>query len=177
MDFLDFALKVGKLKKLQRAGWIRENVKDPESVADHSFQTAIMAMVLAPFLEVDQNKLIKLALIHDVGETESGDLVWERGQLIDEEKREKKERIEKNAIRKILGKEYGELFHELTKRKTEEAKLLWQIDRLERMTQALEYEKEQGKDLTEFFVNADKFITHPKLREILDQVIQERKAV
>ncbi len=177
MDFLDLALKIGELKKLKRSGWVREKVKNPESIADHSFRTAVLAMVLAPHLKVDQNKLIKMALVHDIGEVESGDVVWERGEFSDEERRQKKEETEEKAIAKIFkefGKEYVSLFRELIERRSDEAKALWQIDRLERMIQALEYEKEQGVDLSEFFASTEKHITHPKLHEIMQQILTQR---
>ncbi len=177
MDFLDLALRIGELKKLKRSGWVREKVKNPESIADHSFRTTILAMVLAPLLNLDQNKLIKMALVHDIGEVESGDVVWERGDFGDEEERKKKEEIEKKAIGRIFkkfGEEYINLFRELLERKSDEAKVLWQIDRLERMIQAMEYEKNQGVDLSEFFANAEKNITDPKLREIMQQILTQR---
>ena len=46
-----------------------------ESVAEHSWQIALMAMLIAPeFPEVDMNKVIRMCLIHDLGEAFTGDI-------------------------------------------------------------------------------------------------------
>ena len=46
-NLVGFLIEVGKLKKLNRKGWIIHRVKNSESVADHSFRTSIMAYLLA----------------------------------------------------------------------------------------------------------------------------------
>ncbi len=174
MDFLKLFQTAGKLKKTKRTGWIKKGIKNAESIADHSFRTAFIAMFVAPYLKVNQSKLIKMALIHDLGEAEVGDIIWERGHLKDHDLRQKKERAEIKAMEEMLKEfddEYIGLFHELLERKTEEAKILWQIDRLERILQAYEYQKEQGVDLSEFFTHAEEHITHPQLRKLLRQIL------
>lgn len=46
-----------------------------ESVAEHSWRTALMAMLVAPeFPEADMNKVIRMCLIHDLGEAFTGDI-------------------------------------------------------------------------------------------------------
>ena len=46
MDEIEFLRKAGKLKATKRTGWIIEGITSPESVAEHSFRTALMALVL-----------------------------------------------------------------------------------------------------------------------------------
>lgn len=173
--FIEFAKLIGELKKVKRAGWVRENVKSPESVAEHSFRTIVLAMTLASQLKVNQEKLIKMAIIHDLGETAIGDLVDERGKKTDLSMRETKEEKEKEVIAEIFEKveqknEYLNLFTEMVERKTEEAKLFWEIDKLERTLQAFEYEKEQKLNLEEFFENADAQIKHPTLKSAIENL-------
>ena len=46
-----------------------------ESVAEHSWRIALMAMLLTPeFPEADMNKVIRMCLIHDLGEAFTGDI-------------------------------------------------------------------------------------------------------
>lgn len=178
MNVLHLALQIGISKKLLRTGWVREKVKDPESVAEHAFRVVVLCMALAPTLEVDQNKLVKMAIIHDIGETSSGDLVVQRGLKLDKEKRDKKEQIEKEAIRSILfgyEEDYAKLFHEMIERKTPEAEIFWQIDKLEMAIQAYEYEKTQKLDLSEFFSSAEMYIKHPLLKQAFDDLKKMRK--
>src|SRR5690554_6859406 len=47
-SLLDFFLVAGKVKSLRRTGWVDREVRDPESVADHMYRMALMALVLAP---------------------------------------------------------------------------------------------------------------------------------
>ncbi len=65
-NLIKFAKIVGKLKRLKRTGWVKNNIIDPESVAEHSFRLAVLTMVLAPKVGVDQLKTTKMALIHDL---------------------------------------------------------------------------------------------------------------
>ena len=173
MNILNLAFQVGISKKLKRSGWVEKNIKNPESVAEHAFRTIVLAMVLASSLNVDQAKLIKMAIIHDLGEISTGDLIVQRGKNLDLEARKKKEKIEKEAIKSILWEyeeEYYKLFNEMIERKTKEAIVCWEIDKLEMVIQAYEYQKEQKVDLSEFFITAESVIKNPLLKEALDDL-------
>ena len=177
MNILHLAFQVGLSKKLKRTGWVKRRVKNPESVAEHCFRVAVLCMALAPTLEVNKEKLTKMAIIHDLGETATGDIVVESWKTIYFKKRKKKEKIEKEAIRQILygyGEDFSKLFQEMMARKSKEALTFWEIDLLERTIQAYEYEKEQGIDMTEFFISADYHIKHPLLKRVLKDLEKMR---
>lgn len=182
INYLDFFKTVGRSKRLLRSGWVREKVTDPESVAEHSFRTGVIAMVLSDKLgnNFDKDKLIKMALLHAIGEIITEDNIIQRGEVIDLKKRDKKEEEERQGIKEIFNKIvegdlYEGIFLEMTQRITPEAKVFWQFDKLELTLTALEYEEEQGKQLDEFFLNADVNIQEPLLREILEEIIKSRK--
>lgn len=181
LNYIDFFKTVGKSKRILRSGWIRVKIKDPESVAEHSFRVGFLAMVLSGKLNVDldKNKLIKMALLHDLAEVITGDIVVERADLIDIKKREEKERMEEAGIKKIFdkigeGEEYVSIFHEMISRITPEAKIFSQFDKLEMALQALEYEREQGKNLEEFFMTVSLYIKESLLREIFNSILKDR---
>lgn len=182
-DYLDFFKTVGKSKRLLRSGWLREKVNDPESVAEHSFRVSVLAMVLSDKLgyKLDKNKLIKMAILHDLGEVITGDIVTERHDIIDLEKRDVKEKAEREGIREIFGKiglsdEYVKIFDEMIGRTTPEAKVFSQFDKLEMALQALEYEQEQGKNLEEFILNVELYhVRDPLIKEIFAEIKQQRK--
>jgi len=176
---LNFFLEVGRSKRIIRTGWKLNKVKDPESVAEHSFQLSVMAMILADQLGVDREKLIKMAVIHDLGELITGDLVWSKGKMLDIEKRTQKEEQEMQGILKIFktinkADEFSSIFQEMVERKSIEAKIFWQLDKLEMAIQALQYERESGKNLEEFFINTDFQLTNPLLRGIFGQATGRR---
>ena len=176
---VEFLSTTGKSKRTLRSGWKREKIRNPESVAEHSFQLSVLAMILSDQLGVDKEKLIKMAILHDLGEVVTGDIVWSRGEIMNIKKRAEKEDQEKKEIAtlfKIIGKEseYRKIFEEMIERKSQEAKIFWQLDKLEMAVQALAYEKEQNKNLDEFFINADLQIHSKALRRILKEILRQR---
>ena len=74
-DFLKILSRAAMLKTTTRHCVTEKNRK--ESVADHSWRIALMAMLLSKepeFQDTDMNKVIRMCLIHDLGETFTGDL-------------------------------------------------------------------------------------------------------
>ncbi len=177
MNILAFAHIVGKLKKLKRTGWVNHDVPNPESVADHTLRLAMLAMVLAPKVGANTDKAIKMALIHDLAESTTGDIVIQRGaeslnSQID------KERAERSALTYILSlvdaDQYNELFDEYLANQTIEARLIHQLDKLEMAIQAQEYEHDHKMKLDEFFVGARLKIQDTQFIKIMDEIEKMR---
>ena len=92
----DFFQIVLGLKTIQRKGWKDKlGLKNVESVADHSYSMAIMSMVLSDLLALDTNKILKMALLHDLAESKVGDFIP------DEISKERKNKIENDAMKKF----------------------------------------------------------------------------
>jgi len=66
--------ETGLLKLSKRTGWWLCGVKDPESIAEHSFRTAIIAGLLAGMEGADPARATFLAVWHDTQETRVGDI-------------------------------------------------------------------------------------------------------
>ncbi|UCE37973.1 MAG: HD domain-containing protein [Thermoplasmata archaeon] len=163
--------RVGKLKRLLRSGWLRHKIPEPESVADHSFRTVFMAMVLGDTLDVDSSKLIRMAVVHDLAEVMAGDITPHDG-ITREEKREKEEEGLRELLLDISNKEQIlNLWMEYEKGESKEAKILREIDKLEMAITAVEYQKmSPEKDLYEFIKEADLKIKTPEIRLILKEM-------
>src|SRR3989344_2717716 len=179
-NYLEFLKLVGKSKRIPRTGWVREKVKNPESIAEHSFRVGVIAMILADDLLVNKEKVMKMALLHDLGETFTGDIVWTRGDVVDIKIRDQKEKEELKNLIKFFntidkGEEFIKIFKEMLLADSEEARIFWQIDKLEMAIQAFEYEEEQGESLDEFFKNADLFVMEPLLKSILNKIMKRRE--
>ncbi|NUO64639.1 MAG: HD domain-containing protein [Gemmatimonadaceae bacterium] len=70
---LDFLRAAEKLKTNVRSGWT--SAGERESVAEHTWRLCLMALVLAPeFPDVDFSRLIRICIIHDLGEAIGGDI-------------------------------------------------------------------------------------------------------
>ena len=175
MNLLKFFADVGKLKTLKRAGWVIRGIKNAESVAEHSYRTAVLAMAIADKLKISsKNKLqlIEMALIHDLGEAYVGDIVPEQSIS-----KQKKHLLEKKAQQKIFanlenGEYYYKLWLEYEENKTKVSKLLHQLDKLEMVIQALEYQKlHKQKKFDEFIQSAREKITEKEIKRLFDKLI------
>lgn len=156
-EILKFLEEVGKLKVVPREGWRMRGIKDCESVAEHTFRVAFIAMLLSEIEKCSMQKALKMSLLHDLPESQVGDLM-RRSQ-----KYRQKKKIEKKAMDKILKnlpgklkKEYMRLWEEYRKGRTREAKLVKYADKLEMLLQAKEY-AEQGYDTSDFWKEEYKF--------------------
>ena len=70
---LDFFRLVGKLKTTKRTGWVNNEVMLPESIADHMYRMSMLAMMITD-PTIDKDRLIKICLVHDLGESIVGKL-------------------------------------------------------------------------------------------------------
>lgn len=111
-----FYKRMMKLKELVRTGWKQWNVKSDrlESVAEHTVAATILSIAMQSefYPNVDLDNLVLTMLLHEVGETEIGDITPYQGIS-----REEKEKRELEAVRKILkplrrGTEYTALMVE-----------------------------------------------------------------
>jgi putative hydrolase of HD superfamily len=74
---LRFLFEAGMLKRVKRSGWWTEKVRDPESVADHTFRAAVVAFLLAKMEGLDDaaaNRVCAAAVFHDMHEARLLDL-------------------------------------------------------------------------------------------------------
>ena len=170
----DFFYIASELKKTPRKGWKEKiGIMHPESVADHSFSTAVMAMVFSDLKKLDTEKMLKMALLHDLSESITGDFTPEEIS-----KNDKKE-IENQTMMEILSKlpteistDYVKIWNEFQDGTSKESILMHEIDRLEMAIQSLKYNAEgYPKDkLALFFESAKKYITSKEILEILDVI-------
>lgn len=144
---VEFLFEAGLLKDTPRSGWLTIGIKDPESVAEHSFRTALMGLMLAKLEKADEGRVIKLCLLHDLEETRTGDLHTVNRVYLKE-----KRSAGIDAVRGLFcEKEMLEMLRELGEEKTKEAIVARDADRLEMVFQAKEY-KDAGKPYVEDWI-------------------------
>lgn len=127
---LDFLKVIEKLKCNTRHCYTSNGRK--ESVADHSWRLAVMAMLCADeYPDMDINKVIRMCLIHDFGEALTGDIP----AFYKTDAHEEKEEAAINKMLAMLPEEYSDeftaLFDEMEGMQTDEAKLFKALDHLE----------------------------------------------
>jgi len=140
--FADFTLEAQKLKDEYRKGWkVKAGIKNPESVADHTYGLAMLSMLFSDYKNLDAEKCLRMAILHDLAEVIIGDLLpgENNNKSNDEDKAMKKLlKILPNGI----SKRYLQIWEEFRIGKSKEAKLVHELDKLEMVTQALRYGKE-----------------------------------
>jgi len=173
-SLLQFFMMSGRLKAEMRRGWVKKlGMARPESVADHSYRTALITMLFSDSLGLDTGKALRLALIHDLPEAIVGDAMPE------ERSGKRKIKVETKAMQELLSELsqeqralYLEAWEEFIDGKTPEARLVRQADKLEMAIQAWEYANERGDPslAKEFWSSARGQVEDARLLEILWQV-------
>ncbi|PUA32689.1 MAG: hypothetical protein B9J98_03705 [Candidatus Terraquivivens tikiterensis] len=131
------------LKEIRRRGWTRRGIPRVESVAEHTFGLALLSMLMADLRGLDAERSIRMALLHDLCESITGDLTpKDRARLGPEKSVEE----EKRAIELLLSylppelaEGYLDVWKEYNAGYTAEARLVKELDRLERALQAIRY--------------------------------------
>jgi putative hydrolase of HD superfamily len=173
---LQFLLTVGQCKETPRQGWVENDITAPESVGDHMYRMAVLCMMSpAAASGMDRDRLIRLALCHDMAEAVVGDITPSM-----KVPKEVKHAAEAKAmgemaalVPKCHGAEMEALFHEYEAQETQEAKFLRDMDLLEMVLQAYRYEVAQGAALDGFFPCVAK-LRHPWAKAIGDRVMALR---
>lgn len=110
-----------------------------ESVAEHTWRMALMAVLIGPHLEQEANmeKLLKMIVIHDLIEAEAGDTsaldVLRNPALRTEKVAREQQAIEnlRRVLKAPVGEEIYALWYEFEEKQTFEAKVANAIDKLE----------------------------------------------
>ena len=167
------------LKDQVRTGWRLRAVRDPESVGDHSWGTAYLCLLYAEEAGVGRERAVSMALVHDLAEAITGDVATRASDLPDSLARERKRRIETDAMQKLTGALAGRardtvrgLWSEYEERETPEARFVRDMNLIDMCAQALCYERDRRYDretsdaefpdydrLDEFFATAEPRLT------------------
>lgn len=138
---LDFLFLAEKLKKELRHSWLSGGTR-LESVAEHSWRLALMTFRYADKLDqpVNLEKCLKMALIHDLAEAETGDIPVFHCQsyAAKKDKYEKEHAIMlriKNFLDDQQGNELYDLWLEYENQQTYEGKFVKALDKLEAFIQ------------------------------------------
>ena len=134
-------------EKLIKALAVAERLKDAtrhcytsggrrESVAEHSWRITLMAYwVSDEFPEANLEKLMKMCLIHDLGEAFTGDVPTFEKTEADEEKEASLLNEWVRQLPEPFAEEMQELYREMEERQTLEARIYKAFDNLEALIQ------------------------------------------
>jgi putative hydrolase of HD superfamily len=180
ISFLD---ELSRLKAVPRTGWLLRGVRDVESVADHSFGVAWIAMLLADRakahgLKPDVEKVLRMALLHDLTEARTGDLPATIKRYFDKAAlHHADESIAKEMLTRLgaIGEEYLQLWREYEARASLESRIVKAADKLDLLLQAREYEKGGASNLLDFWENSETDFSALGIDELVIDLIEHLK--
>ena len=168
-DVLKLYYQFIHLKNLYRQGWLTHIIgldaeNRVESVADHSWSVSILCMSIIQkyHLDLELEKCMKIAIVHELGEIYAGDFIPNQVS------KEEKHKLEEQAVDSLLNEvsfdnNFKELWLEYENQLSEEAVFVKQVDKLEPMLQAPAF----GVKTKDYF--NDECITIPCLKELLEE--------
>lgn len=187
-------LELQRLKRLDRTGWtLRGQSPGAESVAAHSYGVAVAAMMLADEVrsrgvEVDVERVLRVALMHDWAEARLGDMPRTAVEYFGAETRRLAERaafddIVANSVGAGGALSYSALHADYEERRSLEARLVKAADIIDLLVQALAFEKAGGRGLDEFWDGAAERdfrlegVAAEVLNAILRQLVEARREI
>jgi putative hydrolase of HD superfamily len=184
-------IELQRLKRLERTGWtLRGQPNGTESVASHSFGVCVTAMMLADELkarglEVNCERVLRMALLHDWAETRVGDMPRTATGYFGAGARRSAETL---AFADIVngtgtGSEYRALYQDYEERSSLEAQLVKAADVIDLLVQAYALERSGAKGLDEFWEVAQQpdfklpQVAHEVVTEVLQSLMEARSKI
>lgn len=194
MSYSPFFQSIYRLKRLYRQGWIgKVPVSEIESVADHSFAVANLALVLVPienflrknqkenFRELNKHVILEKSLVHDLPESQYLDLDRTIPNLIGNDtfhdfKNEVDEAGEKKIqtqfedfAKEVFSIELRNILPKMNAKESEEDEFVKVLDILELLLQATDYFQKKfiSQENVESFIKG----TKEKLGEYSDKFL------
>lgn len=154
-----------------------------ESVAAHSYGVAVAAMLLADELEargvqVDFERLLRVALMHDWAEARLGDMPRTGSMYFGADARKQAERAAFDDIvrsmRESLETKYSKLHEDYEQRGSLESRLVKAADIIDLLVQVLAFERAGVRGLEEFWegVSEREFYLDGVAGELVDEVLK-----
>lgn len=181
---LDFLRAAERLKTVTRSGYT--STGHSESVAEHTWRLSLMALLLAPeFPELDAARLLKICLVHDLGEAIGGDIPApeqaRRAAAGGAGKAQQERRDLEALLRPLAERQRAEilaLWDEYDAARTPEARLAKALDKLETILQHTQGDNPPGFDYRFNLGYGREHTAHPPLiaamRAVLDQATEDR---
>jgi putative hydrolase of HD superfamily len=182
---LEFLRATERLKTTTRSAWT--SAGQPESVAEHTWRLCLMALVVAPeFPDVDVGRLLKICVIHDLGEAIGGDVPApeqvrraEAGISAGKAASERRDLLTLlEPLPATLRLEISALWDEYEEARTPDAKLAKALDKLETILQHTQGQNPPGFDYRFNLGYGRQHTEGPPLiaalRQVLDRETEQR---
>jgi putative hydrolase of HD superfamily len=156
---IDTLLGLDPLADLPRTGWLLRGVRPCESVADHSYGVALVALLLTDAVRdegeaVDGERVLRMALVHDAPEARTGDVPMPSKTA--ESVRALAE-VEERLARELLPGDLADAWREAEQGTSLEARIVKAADKVQMMIKVLAYQRQGRGSLGEFWEHPGNF--------------------
>jgi putative hydrolases of HD superfamily len=166
-NIMNYLYEIGQLKRVKRSGWWMAGIPDPESVAEHSFRTAVLGYLLADLEGADPMRTAMMCLFHDTPEARIMDLHRTAKHYLNVESGEARARSEQIArLPQHTANALLALFDEYEGTHSREALLAHDADLLECLIQAREYQTQGYTQVQDWIDNCKAALQTETARDI-----------
>ena len=164
----NFLYEMGLLKRYKRTGWMIAGIDNPESIAEHSFRTAIIGYLLAVMEGADPAKTAALCLFHDTQETRIGDVPSVGKAYVVTAPNPEVTADQVAGFPAEASQAVRELVEEYEARQSLEARLAKDADKLECLIQAREYQAQGHEDVPPWIETSAAALQSPSARQLAE---------
>ncbi|MEW6536727.1 MAG: HD domain-containing protein [Candidatus Auribacterota bacterium] len=170
-ETLDFICEMGMLKRVSRSGWWVAGVPAPESVAEHSFRTAVIGHVLARLEGVDPYTVVLMTLYNDIHESRINDLHKIGHRYIDFQAAEQRVQAEQLDGGSPIKAEIASLLKKLIEQGSPESVVARDADILECILQGKEYYDIGYPQTEEWFTGKRDYLHTESAQALYDRIV------
>ncbi|SDY39458.1 putative hydrolases of HD superfamily [Micromonospora pattaloongensis] len=152
---MSFIFEAGVLKRAARTGWWFAGIKNPESIAEHSFRTALIGMMLAAMEGADPGRVAMMCVLHDTQETRITDIPHIAKRYLTAAPNTAITADQVADCPPVVAETIASAVAEYEAGETLEAVVARDADKLECLVQAVEY-RHQGIDGTQRWVDSSR---------------------
>ncbi|WP_369032341.1 HD domain-containing protein [Streptomyces adonidis] len=166
-----FLYEAGTLKQTRRTGWWMAGVRDPESVAEHSWRTALLATIIAKLEGADPAQAAFLAVWHDSQETRTGDVNHLGKKYASDADPQAVTADQVAGMPEVLASAVREIVAEYEAKESPEAICARDADKLECMIQGVEYKAQGYENAQRWIDNSRGRLVTKSANELADAVL------
>ncbi|MGW3367373.1 HD domain-containing protein [Streptosporangium canum] len=163
--------EMGLLKRYKRTGWLVAGVRDPESIADHSFRTAIIASVIAALEGADPERAAFMSLFHDTQETRITDIPYVGKRYLKAAPNEEVTADQVAGVPRSVAEMVSDAVGEYEEKTSLEAVCARDADKLECLIQAVEYREQGHQNVRPWIDSSLAALRTPSAKRLADEAL------
>ncbi|GAA5057857.1 HD domain-containing protein [Thermocatellispora tengchongensis] len=164
--------ELGLLKRYRRTGWLVAGVRDPESIADHSFRAAVIASVIAVLEGADPERAAFMSLFHDTQETRTTDVPHLAKRYLTTTPNERVTEDQVRGLPEPVAAMLRGAVGEYEEKTTPEAVCARDADKLECLIQAVEYREQGHQNVQPWIDTSLAALQTPSAKRLADEALR-----